>query len=105
MWSVHKKFHCLKIYFKFLIIVFSIYKDIRDLFRLEKENKQIKDRIIIDIMHLFEYGYIRKTFRFKKHNKVIEDRILRDIRNLSVLEEQEENYYKLLRVSNIWSNY
>ena len=56
-------------------------------------------------MHLFEYGYVRKTFRFKKHNKVIEDRILRDIRNLSVLEEQEENYYKLLRVSNIWSNY
>ena len=31
-------------------------KDIRDLFRLK--NKEIKDRIIIDIRHVFEHGDI-----------------------------------------------
>ena len=30
-------------------------KDIRNVFRLEKENKGIKDRIIRDIRNLFEY--------------------------------------------------
>ena len=30
-------------------------KDIRKLFRLEKETKAIKDRILRDIKHIFEY--------------------------------------------------
>ena len=57
-------------------------KDIRNLFRLEKENKAIKVRII-------------------KENNVIKDIILRGIRNLF---ENEENYYKPVRVCNFWSD-
>ena len=75
--------------------------DIRNLFRLEKENKAIKDRIIIDVRNLFENGDIRNIFRLKKHNKVNKDRILRDIRNS--FEHEAENYYKPVRVSNVWS--
>ena len=33
----------------------NIIKDIRNLFRLEKETKAIKDRILIDITNLFEH--------------------------------------------------
>ena len=33
----------------------NIIKDIRDLFRLEKETKEIKDRILRDIKNLFEH--------------------------------------------------
>ena len=32
----------------------KIIKDIRNLFRLEKETKPIKDRILSDIKHLYE---------------------------------------------------
>ena len=32
----------------------NIFKDIRNLFRKEKENKAIKDRILRDIQSLFE---------------------------------------------------
>ena len=74
----------------------------RNLFRLKKENKEIKDRRIIDIQNLFKHAYIRNIFRFKKSNKVIKDRILRDITN--PFEQEEENYYKPERVSNFWSN-
>ena len=31
-------------------------KDVRNLFRLEKENEAIRDRIVRDIRNLFEYG-------------------------------------------------
>ena len=48
-------------------------KDIRNLFRLGKETKAIKDRILRDIQNRFEH-------------------------------EEEENYYKPIRVSNFWSN-
>ena len=48
----------------------NIIKDIRNLFTLENETKAIKDRILRDIKNLFEY------------------------------EEQEENYYKPVTVSN-----
>ena len=40
----------------------------------------------------------------KKINKGIKDRTLRDIRNLFENEEEQENYYKPVRVSNFWSN-
>ena len=77
-------------------------KDLRNLLRLEKENRAIKDRKIIDIKNLFEHGDVRHIFRFFKKKKIIEDRIL-GVRNFSELEE-EENYYKSVRVSNFWSN-
>ena len=44
--------------------------------------------------------YIRNLFRLKKETKVIKNRILTDIKNLSEHEEEEKNYYKLVRVSN-----
>ena len=52
----------------------NIIKDIRNLFRLEKEAKAIKDRILRDIKHLFED------------------------------KEEEENCYNPVRVNNFWSN-
>ena len=39
----------------------------------------------------------------EKETKAIKDRILRHIKNLFEHEE-EENYYKPVRVSNFWSN-
>ena len=39
-------------------------KDIRNFFRLQKQNKAIKDRIIIYIRNLIEPGNIRNIFRF-----------------------------------------
>ena len=53
----------------------------RQIFRLEKENKGIKDRIIRDIMNLF---------RLEKEHKAIKYRILLGIGNL--FEYEEENY-------------
>ena len=35
---------------------YTTVKDIRNLFRLEKETKEIKDRTLIDIKNLFEHG-------------------------------------------------
>ena len=51
----------------------NIIKDIRSLFKLEKETKAVKDRILRDIKNLFEH-------------------------------EEDENYYKPVRVSNFRSN-
>ena len=45
---------------------------------------------------------IRNLFKKKKKTKAIKDRILRDIKNL--FGHEEENYYKPVRVSNLWSN-
>ena len=69
-------------------------KDKRNLFRLEKEIKEIEDRILRDI---------RNVFILKKENKAIKDIILTTIRNLSDNEE-EENNFKPVRVSNFWSD-
>ena len=41
-------------------------KDIRNIFRLVKENKAIEDRVFIDIRNLFEHEDIRNIFIFKK---------------------------------------
>ena len=70
----------------------NIVKDIRNLFRLKKEQNYaaIKD--------------IRNRFRQEKEFKAIKDRILRDIKNLFEHEKEEQNYYKPVRVSNCWSN-
>ena len=44
----------------------------------------------------------KKKKKKKNHNeRIIRDRIIRDIRTLL---EQEEDYYKLKRVSNFWNN-
>ena len=47
---------------------------------------------------------IRNIYRLKKEVKGIKDIVLRNIKNLSEYEKEEENYYKLVRVNNFWSN-
>ena len=67
----------------------------KSLFRQEKENrKKIKDRILRDI---------RQVFRLGRKNKAIKDIILTNIRNL-LENEEEEKFYKPVRVRNFWSN-
>ena len=70
----------------------KIIKYIRNHFRLKREldYTAIKD--------------IRNLFRQKKETKEIKDRILRDIKNRYEQEEEEQNYYKQVRVSNFLSN-
>ena len=46
----------------------------------------------------------RNHFRLKKEIKEIKDIILRDIKNIFEYEKEEENYYKPIRVNNVWSN-
>ena len=65
--------------------------DIRNLFRLKTE---LNYTLIKDT---------RNLFRQEKKTRPIKDRILRGIKNLFEHEE-EENYYKPVRVSNFWSN-
>ena len=47
---------------------------------------------------------IRNLLRLEKETKAIKDRILRDIRNLFEHEKEEVNYYNPVRVSNFWIN-
>ena len=47
---------------------------------------------------------IRNLFRLEKETKAIKDRILRDIKNLFEHEKEEKYYFKAVRVSNFWSN-
>ena len=70
-------------------------KDIRNLFSTEESNKEIKDRIL---------GDIRTYFRLKKWNKRIKDIIPKSTRNLFENEEGE-HYYKPVRVSKCSNNY
>ena len=44
----------------------NITKDVRNLFRLKKENKVIKGRTLRDITNIFEHRDIRDIFRFKE---------------------------------------
>ena len=64
-----------------------IIKDITNLCRLKKEQNYtaIKDK--------------RNLFRLEKEIKAIKDRILRDIKNRFEHEKEEVNYYKPVRVS------
>ena len=66
-------------------------KDIRNLFRIKKE------------LNYTAIKNIRNLFRLEKETKAIKDRILRVVKNLFEYKE-EENYYKPVRVSNLWSN-
>ena len=68
----------------------KIIKDIRNLFRLKKEQK---DTVIKDI---------RNLFRLQKEVKGTKDIVLRNIKDLFEY-EKEENYYKPVRVNNFWN--
>ena len=70
----------------------KIIKDIRNLLRLKKELNYttIKDK--------------RNLVRREKETKEINCRILRDVKNLFEHEEEQEKYYKPVRVNNFWSN-
>ena len=70
-------------------------KSIRNLFRLKKENYAIKDMIL---------RHTRNYFRLEKEYKTIKKiQYLRDFRNIFE-DEEEENYYKPVRISSFWSN-
>ena len=45
-----------------------------------------------------------ETYLDKKETKAIKGRILRDMKNIFEREKEEENYYKPVRVSNMWIN-
>ena len=47
---------------------------------------------------------MRNLFRLKKKVKGIKDIVLRNIKNLFDHEKEEENYHKAVRVNNFWSN-
>ena len=70
----------------------KIIEVIKNLFRVKKElnYSAIKD--------------IRNIFRLEKETKPIKDRMLRDVKNLFEHEKEEKNYYKPVRVNNFWSN-
>ena len=61
---------------------------------LEKENEKIKERKLRDV---------RTLFRLETEHKANKDIILRDIINLFENKEKE-NYYKIVRVNNFWSD-
>ena len=45
---------------------------------------------------------MRNLFRLEKETKAIKDRILRDIKNIFQHQKEEENCYRQIRVSNFW---
>ena len=67
----------------------NIIKDVRNLFRLQKEiyDTEIKD--------------IKNIFRLKKENEAIKDSVIRDIRNF--FEHEEEDFYKPVTVDSFQS--
>ena len=66
----------------------NIIKDIKNLFRLRKA---IDDSTTKDA---------RNLFRRRKGNKTIKDKMIRDIKVF----EEENNYYKPIKVGNFWKN-
>ena len=67
----------------------NIIKDIKNLCRLRKavDGSATKD--------------IRNLFRRRKGNKTIKDKIIADIKAF----EEEDNYYKPIKIGNVWKNY
>ena len=49
-------------------------------------------------------GGIRNLFRLEKETKAYKDRILTSIKNHFEHEKEEVNYYQPVRVTNFWSN-
>ena len=70
----------------------NIIRDIRNLFRLKKEQSYTATKDI------------RSIFGLEKEIKAIKDRILRDIKNIFENEKEEVNYNKPTRVNILWSN-
>ena len=70
----------------------KIIKDIRNLFRLNKEQT---DTAIKDI---------RNLFRLKKETREIKYIVLRNIKNLFEYEKEEESYYKPVKVNTFQNN-
>ena len=70
-------------------------KIIKAMRNLSSLNRELSDTAIKDI---------RNLFRLKKETKGSKERILRDIKILFEYEKEEENYYESVRVSNFWSN-
>ena len=90
IYTIHKILVLLKNQLNYLKIITQLKKKS---YRLKKENKAIKNKVI---------GQIRNLFRLKKENKEIKNRVIRCIRNL--FEPKEEiNYYKSVRAGNLWS--
>ena len=58
--------------------------------RLEKD--KVENNIIKDLTDLTVIGDIRNTFRLKKENKEIKKRVIWDIKNVFEDEEEENNY-------------
>ena len=80
----------------------SMIKDVRNLFRLKK----IVYTTIKNVRNLFRLKKViddttvrvrRNLFKLKKENETIKDRIIRYIR---IAFEQEDDYYKPIRVGN-----
>ena len=69
----------------------NMIKSIRNLFKLETENKP-KDNIIKNMKNIF---------KLENGTKPIKDKIIADIGNLC---EQEEDYYKTGTVDSLYSN-
>ena len=92
IYIIHKMLVLLKIHLNYLkdsIFEFFSQHIMMESLSLEEWN------IIKDIRNLFRQG---------KETNAIKDRILKDIKNLFEHEEEEENYYEPVRVSNFWSN-
>ena len=68
----------------------NIIKDAGNLFRLKRLKKETNDATIEGV---------RDLFTLKKENKAIKGRKIKDIR---ILFEHEEDYYKPVRVYNFW---
>ena len=67
-------------------------KKLEDNIIKERLKREIGDTRIKDI---------RSLFRLKEENEAIKERVVRNIRNFF---EYEEDYYKLIRLGNFWSN-
>ena len=63
-----------------------------------KETKQTKNKKTVRGKHDQKY---KKSFSTKNRIETIKDRVIRDIR---VLFEQEDYYYKAIRVDSFWNN-
>ena len=64
------------------------------------ENNIIKERLKRETDDI-TIKDIRSLFRLKEENEAIKERVVRNIRNFF---EYEEDYYKLIRLGNFWSN-
>ena len=60
-----------------------------------ENSRSQKEKIIKDI---------KKVFRLKKEIKEIKDIVFRNIKHLFRFKKEEKNYYKPVRVKNVWSN-